>query len=175
MPRGDPGLPQHWQLLTENDQKAYLALRKFIQPLTIRTTRKRLSARFNFILQQIFTYISRAPENAWKRSLCCGVAKIGADIAVSTRQMCTLLGKCKSSINIGFQALGYRVVATSTEHATQLMKTFPMMMENSVEMRQWTMRSKKGDGQSDGEAILEDFDCQDWDETLMLSLDFDEI
>lgn len=169
-------VPLHWQLLTDSDKKAYLELRKFIHPLTIRTTRKKLAARFNFILQQIFHYIARSPENAWKRSLCCGVSRVGIDIAVSTRQMCTLLGKCKSSINGGFQALGYEVVPTSTQHATELMKTFPFMMENCAEMRQWTIRSKMAEPQSDCEVILDDFDYQDyWDSTPMFSNEFDDM
>jgi hypothetical protein len=61
--------------------------------------------------------------------------------AVSTRHRCKLIGKCKSSINAGFQAVGYTTTPMSAAHAASLVQVFPFMRSNCGEMRQWTIRA----------------------------------
>ncbi|KAH0793345.1 potassium/sodium hyperpolarization-activated cyclic nucleotide-gated channel 1 [Histomonas meleagridis] len=61
-------------------------------------------------------------------------------IVINTRQLQHIIGKCKSSINNGIQAIGYVLVQTTAEIASELGKLFPFLKSNFSEMRQWTVR-----------------------------------
>ncbi|KAH0793632.1 potassium/sodium hyperpolarization-activated cyclic nucleotide-gated channel 1 [Histomonas meleagridis] len=61
-------------------------------------------------------------------------------IVINTRQLQYIIGKCKSSINNGIQAIGYVLVPTTAEIAIELGKIFPFLKNNFSEMRQWTVR-----------------------------------
>jgi hypothetical protein len=139
------GLPAYWELLDKADQMGYCELRKFIEPLTARASREKTAKQFRVILTEIRQYVVRNDGNDWKRSVICGIAWLADDIAISTRQLSKLIGKCKSSVNSGFQSLGYGTVPTNLEHAILLSKIFPFMMDNSIELRQWTVRAMSGD------------------------------
>jgi hypothetical protein len=133
--------PSGWGLLNDQDKAEYRQFRKRIDPLTIRTSREKLGVQFQTIISQIQKYSIRNDSNDWKRCFTCGVAWLDRGLAVSTRQLCRLLGKCKSSINAGFLAMGYSTFPMDTEDASQLMAFFPFLIENSSEVRQWTIRS----------------------------------
>jgi hypothetical protein len=122
----------------------YRELRKFIQPLTRRASKDETATKFQITLARIQQYVVRNDDNDWKRSVNCGITWVGDAIAISTRQLSKLIGKCKSSINSGFRTLGYATVLTNLEHAALLTRVFPFMMDNSTELRQWTVRKTTG-------------------------------
>jgi hypothetical protein len=132
--------PNYLSLLTSDDKRGYESLREAIDPLAARTIRSLLGEKFQEIVGRIRDYAIRGDSNDWKRCLVCGVAWLDDSLAISTRQLCKLIGKCKSSINSGLQAIGYETVPLSPEHARSLVGVFPFMRDRVDEMRQWTIR-----------------------------------
>jgi hypothetical protein len=138
--RKEQEAPNYLPLLTSDDKLGYESLREAIDPLTVRTTRALLGEKFQEIIGTIRDYAVRGDADDWKRCLVCGVAWLDDSLAISTRQLCKLIRKCKSSINSGLQAIGYETVLLSPEHATSLIRFFPFMRSRIDEMRQWTIR-----------------------------------
>jgi hypothetical protein len=134
--------PYFWGALSEEDKQAYRQLRKQIDPLTIRTTCEQSAPKFRIVLAKIQEYAIHHNQSDWVRCLVCGVAWLSFGcLAISTRQLCKLVHRCKSSINFCFQSLGYSTVAMSPAHAARLMYIFPFLRDDCAEMRQWTIRS----------------------------------
>jgi hypothetical protein len=126
-------------MLDSHDQRGYLALRKQFGPLTTRTSQDRLAATYRFILRQIDGFANRGDGNDWKRCLVCGIAWSDGAIAVSTRQLSLLIGRSKSSINTGLQAVG--TSPASVDRVRLLLRTFPIFLGNCAGIRQWTIRA----------------------------------
>jgi hypothetical protein len=97
--------------------------------------------KFRIMMAQIRRYVIRHTDDDWKRSLVCGILWMPDAIAVSTRRLSRLMGKCKSSINRGFQSIGYETVTMTSSHATELLHAFPALGQTAGESRQWTIRA----------------------------------
>jgi hypothetical protein len=136
--------PDYWHLLSDLNQKEYRALQHRIDPLSFRTTRAQTPLKLHIIITQIHHFAIRHDSDDWKRCLVCGMVWLGDALAVSTRQMSFLVGRSKSSINSGFQALGYSSGNMSESHTLSLMKVFPFLVQNYSEIRQWTIRENCG-------------------------------
>lgn len=132
--------PNHFELLTDADKREYQKIRTEIQPYTIRTTKEKASLNFKYIILRLGEFINRGEEDDWKRALVCGIAWLENAFAISTRQLQYLFGKCKSSINAGFQSIGYVAVQTSPQMVDDFIRLFPFMIFNNIEVRQWTLR-----------------------------------
>jgi hypothetical protein len=99
--------PYYWGALTEEDKQAYRHLRKQIDPLSIRTTCEQSAPKFRIVLAKIQEYAIRHDQSDWARCLVCGVIWLSRGcLAISTRQLCKLVHRCKSSFNFCFQSLG---------------------------------------------------------------------
>jgi hypothetical protein len=142
-------LPASWDLLTLEDQSGYLQLRRELETYSIRTRRDLLAAQFETVVMRIWNYCARDDGNDSKRFLVCGMIWLPAELdndlpqgafAVSTRQLCKLIKRCKSSANTAFQSLGYVAMPMSIGHTSAFLKVFPSMRSNLDEMRQWTIR-----------------------------------
>jgi hypothetical protein len=127
--------------LTEDDKHGYLDLQRTITPLGLRADKDQIGARFQIILSHVHCFAIRHDDNDWKRCVVCGIAWLNRFIAISTRQFGRLVHKCRSSINAGFQAIGFGTVPTSPERAAVLIRFFPFLINNCNEMRQWTIRA----------------------------------
>jgi hypothetical protein len=130
----------NWSVLSESDKVKDQKLRLFMDPLSVRTTRDHARLMFHIILEYVRNYAIRRDADDWKRCLVCGLVWLDNAVAVSTRQMTLLVGKCKSSINSGFQSLGYLNAVMSTEHVVALIHLFPFLAQDHTELRQWTIR-----------------------------------
>jgi hypothetical protein len=133
--------PQHWSLLHTDDQLAYMTLKVIVERLAIRTSRDRAAQNFRLLMTRLQEYIIRHDEDDWKRSLVCGIAWLGDTIAISTTQLRKLMGKCKSSVNNGFQSIGFIPAPMSADCAEQLTCAIPLMREDLRETRKWTVRT----------------------------------
>lgn len=134
-------VPQYWDDLSDKDKQGYVQLQTDISKHANRTLQKDLPVKFKRILDCTRMYINPGSNDCSKRSLVCGITWISdTAIAISTRQMSILIGKCKSSINSGFQSLGYLPVTTDLYYVEELMKVFPFMYDDCTKMRQWTIR-----------------------------------
>jgi hypothetical protein len=132
--------PNHWSILSERDQLRYRQLQQSIVPLCFRTTRGEVSMKFQIILMLIKRYTNRHDDDDWKRCFVCGVVWLENVIAVNTRQLSKLTDKSKSSINFGFQAIGYKTVTMSPTQASEMISRFPLFSSDSNEIHQWTIR-----------------------------------
>jgi hypothetical protein len=61
-------------------------------------------------------------------------------MAINTKQLCILLRKGKSSINNGFEAIGYNRIFGDAKIASALVGAFQFMKSDLAETRQWTIR-----------------------------------
>jgi hypothetical protein len=129
-------VPGCWTLLSNEDKFQYRQLCKVIEPLTFRTSRDQLSMKLQVIVNHIRNYSIRNDADDWKRCLICGIAWLDDATAISTRQPRFLIGKCKSSINSGFQSLGYSILPMSSEHASKLTAIFPFLAHHCGDVRQ---------------------------------------
>jgi hypothetical protein len=137
-----PQVPDYWIVLSDEDKTLYYGLRKRLQPLSLRTARDELATRFHLILSEIKQYSMQHNSDDWRRCLICGIAWLdGESLAISTRQLCKLIGKCKSSVNAGFQSLGYSISPMTSQNTSQLMSIFPFLAQGYKQVRQWTMRT----------------------------------
>jgi hypothetical protein len=132
---------EYWTLLSDDDKWHYHQLRKRIDPLSVRTARDQLPMKFQVVLNEIQRYSIHHNSDDWKRCIACGIVWLDDALAISTRQLRKLLGKCKSSINTGFQSLGYSLCPMSSDHVSQLTEFLPCLPQNGRDFRQWTIRT----------------------------------
>jgi hypothetical protein len=138
--RGMPEPPHDWGILSEADQAQYLQLRKFLSVFSFRTSQDDVCTKFRITIKKIQKYTTRNDADDWKRQWVCGLVVLDCAIAISTHQLSKLLGRCKASINTGFQLLGYDRVSLSSFHASDLVRAFPSFARNCRKVRQWTIR-----------------------------------
>jgi hypothetical protein len=136
--------PEYWPMLTGDDQKLYLELRGFLQSLLLRTTPGHISQKFHILMLHIQNYAIRGDGSDWKRQLVCGILWMQNALAINTRQLSKLLGKCKSSINCGLQANGWEHTAATAADTLEISRVFPFLTSGGDEIRQWTVRVPRG-------------------------------
>ena len=122
--------------LSNNDKEAFDILK---DSFSQNRTTKRFSS-FSYEIQAIINYINRKIEDKEKRSLACGFAYLGLFICVNTKLLKYLIGRCKSSINNGFQQFGYVSVKTKDRSHSCLQQILPSLDPEAVLNRQWTVR-----------------------------------
>jgi hypothetical protein len=84
--------------------------------------------------------IDGTPFGREERSIVCGIAVAGPLIAVNTRQLKSLIGRCKSSINGSFRQLGYLAVKTKSKARECVLVILPSLKGDPGSLRQWTVR-----------------------------------
>lgn len=146
-PRGGAGagnrIPNFFDKLNESDKEKYLTLQNHIDVYTRRTLQKHLADKFKSILGLVQNYINEGQEGDVDRSLVVGFALLNDDLcAISTKQLATLIGKCKSSINLGFTTLGMKPSQIELAYIKLLINRFPFMNDDCALSRQWTFRVK---------------------------------
>jgi hypothetical protein len=137
---GHVSLPQHWDLLSSEDQIRYTSLQQELSAPSRRNRRNRSLATFGEVIGAIRQFVVRNDENDWKRAIVCGICWLDVTIGVNTRQLRLLIAKCKSSINGSFQSLGFGFVSTGSDCMAAIVQYFPVLKSNFVELRQWTLR-----------------------------------
>jgi hypothetical protein len=134
--------PKYWELLTPEDQAAYLSLQHILANPGRSTRRQKGVHAFAEVLEQVKSFVAMKDDTDWKRSIVCGLycSNLDSSIALNTRQLRLLISKCKSSINSSFQLLGYRIIASGNDCAAVVLNYFPILRENFADFRQWTVR-----------------------------------
>lgn len=133
---------QMFDMLDNRAQAEYADLKKAIQKLLFNCGKAKFTKVFGQVTELIEEYIADDHTGTHVRSLVCGYLKLNDFLAINTRQLISLTGKCKSSINSGLQSIGYKVIPMDAESAYTLMKTFPFMKNQINLTRQWTLRTK---------------------------------
>lgn len=135
--------PSFFQLLSDYDKIQYGYLRVALSGPMNKNQRNKRVETFVDALAAIKNFCIRGDYDDWKRCLVCGVCWLGDDIAVNTRQLRLLIFKCKSSINGSLLKMGFNITAGRTETAQKIIRHFPVVRDNTPEIRQWTIRRKK--------------------------------
>ena len=135
-------LPNFFHLLSDFDKIQYSYLRMNLSTPLNKTQRNKRVETFADSLSAIQAFCVRGDQDDWKRCLVCGVAWLGDNVAINTRQLRLLIFKCKSSINGSLLKMGFNVTAGRTETAHEIVQQFPIIRDNTSEIRQWTIRRR---------------------------------
>lgn len=145
----DHSLPNHFSILTPEDQQGYFDLKDNLRDSNRNNKKKNGIDTFADLLQMIKKYAFQSSTDVWKRFLVCGIAWTQNDyVAINTHQLHLLLGKCKSSINGSLHRLGYSALGFRGESSSELVDTIPFLKTSFQELRQWTIRKIGGNENS---------------------------
>lgn len=132
--------PKFFGLLNKEDQDNYKKLRLTLSSHLCRNRRGKRIETFREMLLAIQGYCIHRNEDDWKRCLVCGICWIQNSVAINTRQLGLLIDKCKSSINGSLQKMGYNTLQSREESSTYLVEAIPFLVNNYMELREWTVR-----------------------------------
>lgn len=141
-------LPQFFDFLNDEDKGQYLYVRSTFSSSACKNRRNDSSHTFEQILNTIYKYAIRSDADDWKRCIVCGIFWLDdVQIAVNSKQLCTLLAKCKSSINGSLILLHYVKVENNLDQVKSFMNKIPLLELKPalIELRQWTIRKKSFD------------------------------
>jgi len=164
-------VPNHFSMLSSDDQAGYLQLKAALSQRSLHTPRPGASkASFSNSISKIRAYAIRNDRNDALRCLVCGIIWSDRYLALNILQLSRLLGRCQASVNGGFKALGYAPVRPGPDLAAALAGKFPSMPGNGSQMRQWTIRvgeaaeDPRGDPEISARSRdASDFEGESWD------------
>jgi hypothetical protein len=129
-----------WYRLNICDRHRYNALRAFFRQPRKSHVREPRNAPFVGEIASILSYIDQPTPARDSRCVVCGLAAAGAFVCVNAQQLKHLIGRCKSSINSGFQQIDYDVVRNRAKARDALWAIIPEMRADQSSLRQWTVR-----------------------------------
>jgi hypothetical protein len=95
-------------------------------------------------LTLVLRFLERDEAHREVRSILAGIAFAGPFICVNTRLLKNFLGRCKSSINGGFQQMGYVALKTKAKARNCILTVMRTLTSDHVLLRQWTVRGASG-------------------------------
>ena len=134
-----PGLDA-LSLLPQDDKAQYVQMREVFQNEQEHAMHERHQSHFREQIERIRRWVDARIVHRQVRGLIAGLISCGAYICVNTRQLQKLMGRCKSSINNGFQQLGYCSVKSKSRASQCLLTTLPCLVKDQRLSRQWTVR-----------------------------------
>jgi hypothetical protein len=128
--------------LCESDRRRLFELWIWLQPKmkAAAPISPRRPHRFDEEISAIIAFTNQPTPGRGARCLAAGVACQGPHVCVNTNRLKHFIGRCKSSINYGFQQLGYDVVRNRSEAFDSLCAIVPEMRSDPASFRQWTVR-----------------------------------
>ena len=126
-----------WEKVGEDDRKAYALLYHSTHDKNDGRKENHLIS-FQKDLNSVMSFIERRPECREERAIISGFYFTGSFICVNTRQLKFLMGRCKSSLNNGFQSLGY--MSAKAKSKQWFMNCLPSLLNDNNLFRQWTIR-----------------------------------
>ncbi|OHT00797.1 hypothetical protein TRFO_07779 [Tritrichomonas foetus] len=136
-----------WELLPCEDKIEFISLREALHAQHCSIHKDHTNSTFQNDLQMIYAFIERRPDQKEIRSIVSGICFAGNYICVNTRQLKHFIGRCKSSINNGFQQLGY--VSAKTKVRNCIISALPSLLHDPALLRQWTMRFSENQTNAD--------------------------
>jgi hypothetical protein len=122
------GSPAFFDQLDTSDQAEYESLRQKLCSDCSPHKRRSPLKPFGPVLSSIQQYVGDSPVH----TMVCGIAWSTTGIAVNTRQLGILTGRCKSSINGSVQALHYGTVPTGAHTLSELEGMLPLLKGSSI-------------------------------------------
>jgi hypothetical protein len=98
-------VPNHWGLISPEDQQEYITIRSRFQNAIAQSRR---GERVNVFIQRlkvIRSFIGRELSAQWKRSTVSGILFLSSALIINIQQLRIILRKCKLSINGSLQQL----------------------------------------------------------------------
>jgi hypothetical protein len=129
---------RHWLELSDYDRHRYNELRLFFRQQQKDCLRERRTSPFLVEITSILAFTDQRTPGRDSRCIVAGIGCSGAHIVVNTQQFKHLVGRCKSSINGGFQQIGYDVVRNRNAARERITHIIPALRVESL--RQWTVR-----------------------------------
>jgi hypothetical protein len=132
--------PYFWRLLSPNDKNEFTQLRSIFYQNKGSMARHRRALTFANELHMVLDYIERAPDNMESRAIVSGICFTGPIICVNTRQLKSLLSRCKSSINGILQELGYASLRPRSKTRSCIFAILPSIERTPEIARHWSVR-----------------------------------
>jgi hypothetical protein len=130
----------YWNQLSQDDQTEFIKLRAHLhrgqQPMSKDV--RMASLRRELLL--VLSYLERSPDNMEARAILSGICFVASAVCVNTRQLKSLLGRCKSSINGCFKQLGFVAVRTKAKARGFIAAALTSIKDRPEMIRQWTVR-----------------------------------
>lgn len=137
----DPKVPiRHWTDLSEFDKCRYNDLKLYFRRQQKEHLKERKTTPFASEIISILQYVDQTSHGRDNRCIVTGIGFSGPFICVNTQQLKNLVCRCKSSINSGFQQIGYDAVRNKTKAREVILATIPTLKTEPVCIRQWTVR-----------------------------------
>jgi hypothetical protein len=130
--------PQFFDQLTADERSEYASLSASLASPSCKSRRNKSNETFQAVLDQLRRYIGESPT----RGLVCGILWLERGIAINTHQLSLVTGRCKSSINGSFQALGYGTIPSGADVSPEIERVFPFMRGQFGMLRRWTIRQR---------------------------------
>ncbi|OHT12586.1 hypothetical protein TRFO_03596 [Tritrichomonas foetus] len=102
--------------------------------------RDRRGNSFKNELDTIIRFVDSRPEDRELRALATGLVRTGSYLCVNSQRLKNFVHRCKSSINNGFQQLGFDSVKSRSRSNACLAAALPSIANQSNLGRQWTVR-----------------------------------
>lgn len=132
--------PVFWARITKEDQSEFIRLRTQLHQYQKSYGKDPRVVTFRNELTMVLRYIERDEDHREERSILTGIAFAGPYICVNTRLLKQFLGRCKSSINGGFQQMGYVAIRTKTKARNCIIAVMKSLTSEPSLLRQWTVR-----------------------------------
>ena len=133
-----PKLLYDISILNYDDLTEFLTLKEFFKTQSLKSERH--STSFYQEISKVLQFIDRKADDKEKRSFACGLAFNNYYFCVNTRQLKHFISRCKSSINSGFQNIGYHSLKLKSKSNSLLLSVLPSLSSDVLSSRQWTIR-----------------------------------
>jgi hypothetical protein len=132
--------PVFWERLTAEDQAEFIRLTAELHHCQKSSGKDRRVVSFQKELNLVLAFLERDELRREERSILTGIAFAGRFVCVNTRLLKSFLGRCKSSINGGFQQMGYVAIRTKAKARNCIVAVMRSLTNDAALLRQWTVR-----------------------------------
>jgi len=140
--------PAFWDRLPSDDKSEFLRLRAQLHSDQQNSSKDSRVVTFRRELVIVLQFIERSGAFREERSILAGIAFGGPFICVNTRTLKAFLGRCKSSINGGFQQMGYVALKNKTKARACIITVMQPLGSDANQLRQWTVRGASPSAES---------------------------
>ena len=135
-------IPKYWDRINQHDQQQYAKIQREFSSTNVQNRKYKSTTVFSNFIDTIHSFVMRGDADDKARALVCGIYWTGNTVVLNSRQIMTMMSKCKSSINSSLLSLGYEIVPVSSNTTATIIKLFPELGRNFGELRQWTIREQ---------------------------------
>jgi hypothetical protein len=132
-------ITRSWMALPAQDKCRYSQLREVFLHRSLRD-KPDTGALFESEIQSVRQFVDYSPIGREDRAIIAGLAMSADLVAVNTRQLKNLIGRCKSSINAGFHRLGFAPIRAKPQVRERVLAALPLLRQDPASLRRWTVR-----------------------------------